>query len=192
MKDSKEKIIDCAKKLIHLKGFQGTSIDDIIKGAGVTKSNLYYHFKSKEEIGLVVLEIRIREYKDSLLASTLGDHTISPEARLKKYYHTLISRHKKLKYKMGCPIGNLALEMSDINEKFRTRISEFLDYWQKQIQSCIKEGVKKREFRDDVSARALALLILSHTEGAIMMTKTHRSATPLSLGSKTLLNLLKK
>ncbi len=192
MKDSREKIIDSAKKLIHLKGFQGTSIDDIIKSSRVTKSNLYYHFKSKEEIGLLVLEMIIKEYEDTLFAATLGDRTFTPEARLNKYYRMLIYRHKKLNFKMGCPLGNLALEMSDINEKFRKRISEFFGYWQKQIQICIKEGIKEKEFRDDVSARALALLIISHTEGAIMMTKAHRSATPLSLASKTLLKLLKK
>lgn len=191
MSTSKEKVIDSAQKLFHLNGFQNTSIDDILKSTGVTKSNLYYHFKSKEELGLLILEKRIREYENKFFSDTLENNSISPEKRLKKYYKRVIAYHENLNCKNGCPFGNLALEMSNTNEKFRSRLSEFFNHWQKTIEKCLKEGIELKEFRSDVSPKIISQLILSHLEGAILMTKTHRSIIPLSSGSKTIMKLIK-
>ncbi len=191
MSTSKEKILESARDLFHLNGYKNTSIDDILKSTGVTKSNFYYHFKSKEELGLLILEIRIKEYEIKFLTDTLGNTSISPEKRLKNYYKKVTSFHKGLNCRGGCPFGNLALEMSDINENFRLRLSKFFNHWQKIIEGCIKEGIKKKEFRDDLSSKSISQLILSHLEGTIMMVKTHRSISPLSNGSKTIIKLIK-
>ena len=188
---NREKIVESARDLFHLNGYQHTSIDDILKSTGVTKSNFYYHFKSKEELGLLILEIRIKQYEIKFLSDTLGNTSIAPEKRLKNYYKKVTSFHKDLNCRRGCPFGNLALEMSDVNENFRLRLSEFFNHWQKIIEGCIKEGIRKKEFRDDLSYKSIAQLILSHLEGAIMIAKTHRSIQPLSMGSKTIIKLIK-
>jgi len=188
---SKEKIIDSAQELFHLKGYQNTSVDDILKSTGVTKSNFYYHFKSKEELGLLVLEKRIKQYETNFLSDTLANTFIPPEKRLKNYYKRVTAYHKNLNCRNGCPFGNLALEMSDVNENFRQRLSDFFNHWQKIIEGCIKEGIRKKEFRGDISANTISQLILSHLEGAIMMVKTHRSIKPLRMGSKTIIELIK-
>jgi len=188
---SKEKIIDSAQKLFHFKGFQNTSIDEILESTGVTKSNLYYHFRSKEELGLLILEKQIREYENNDFSDTLENSSISPEKRLKRHYKKITAYHEDLKCKNGCPFGNLALEMSSTNEKFRSRLSEFFNHWQKIIEKCIKEGVKQKEFRKDISPKIMSQLILSHLEGAILISKTHRAITPLNSGSKTIMKLLK-
>ena len=189
MSSSKERILDCAQDLFHLQGYRSTSVDDILKRAKVTKSNFYYHFKSKEELALLTLSQRINEYEKNLFAPTLGNTALSPEKRLRSYYNKLISLHKTINLKKGCPFGNLALEISGVNEKFRRRISEFFDHWQKQIELCIKDGIKQKQFRDDISPKSLSQLILSHTEGAIMLTKTHKSISALSSGSKLIMKL---
>ncbi len=183
--------MESAQKLFHLNGFQNTSIDDILESTGITKSNLYYHFKSKEELGLLILEKRIIEYEYKFFSDTLENHSLSPEKRLKRYYKKVTAYHEELECKNGCPFGNLALEMSDTNEKFRSRLSKFFTHWQKVIEECIKEGMNLGEFRGDISPKIISQLILSHLEGAILLAKTHRSITPLSSGSKTILKLIK-
>ncbi len=162
-----------------------------MESTGVTKSNLYYHFKSKEELGLLILEKRIREYEQKFFLDTLENFSVSPKKRLKKYYKKVTTYHEELKCKNGCPFGNLALEMSDINEKFRSRLSEFFNHWQRVIEQCIKQGIELGEFRTDISPRIISQLILSHLEGAILLAKTHRSISPLSSGSKTIIKLIK-
>lgn len=191
MNTSRDKVIDSAQKLFHLNGFQNTSIDDILENTGVTKSNLYYHFKSKEQLGLLILEKRITEYEQKFFSDTLENKSITPEKRLKKYYKRVTAYHENLECKNGCPFGNLALEMSTTNEKFRARLSEFFDHWQEIIEKCIKEGIKQKEFRSDISPKVVSQMILSHLEGAILMAKTHRSIIPLRAGSKMIMKLIK-
>jgi TetR/AcrR family transcriptional repressor of nem operon len=190
MNSSKAKIVESAQRLFHRSGFQSTSVDRILESTGVTKSNLYYHFKSKEELGLLILEKRIDEYEKKFFSDTLGNTSISPEQRLKNYYKKVTNYHKNLNCRNGCPFGNLALEMSDINEKFRLRLSKFFNHWQKVIELCIKDGIKQKQFREDISSKTISQLIIAHLEGAILMTKTHRSTVHLKTGSKTIMKLI--
>jgi TetR/AcrR family transcriptional repressor of nem operon len=142
-------------------------------------------------LGLLILEKRISEYERRFFSETLENTSISPEQRLKDYYKKVTAYHKNLDCRNGCPFGNLALEMSDINEKFRLRLSEFFNHWQRIIELCIKEGIKQKQFRSDISSKSISRLIISHLEGAILMVKTHRSTIPLSSGSKTIMKLIK-
>ena len=191
MNKSKERILASAKELFHENGFQQTSVDEILKKSGVTKSNFYYHFKSKEKLGLIILERFIKQYEADVLIKTLGDSSIRPSERLVEFYNSVKTFHKDLQNPRGCPFGNLAIEMSGSNENFRGKLSAFFNSWEKTIEECMKEGMSKGEFRSDLPPAVIAQLILSHLEGAIMMVKTHRSIEPLSSGSETILRLLK-
>lgn len=190
MSKSKERILTSAQELFHKNGFQQTSVDDILRESGVSKSNFYYHFKSKEELGLICLDMRIRQYEADVLEKTLKDPTLTPTERLSRFYKAVQSFHRKTKSPKGCPFGNLAIEMSGVNEKFRERLSDFFGIWQKAIEHCIAEGMNNGEFRSDIPPKTIAQLILSHLEGAVMMVKTHRSLKPLSSGSDTIMKLL--
>jgi TetR/AcrR family transcriptional repressor of nem operon len=188
---SKEKILASAKELFHENGFQQTSVDEILKKSGVTKSNFYYHFKSKEELGLVILERLIGQYEADVLEKTLGDKSLGPSERLVEFYNSVRTFHRDLQNPKGCPFGNLAIEMSGSNENFRENLSAFFNSWEKVIEGCIREGMSTGDFRGDLPPGVVAQLILSHLEGAIMMVKTHRSIEPLSSGSETILRLLR-
>jgi len=187
---SKEKIIGVATELFHKKGYQQTSVDEILEGSGVKKSNFYYHFKSKEELALQILDMRIGEFESNVISKTLRENSLSPKNRLHRFYERVRAFHQGLKCSGGCPFGNLAIEMSDMNEKFRKRLSVFFTRWEEAIESCIREGIQKGEFRPDINPNLAAGLILSQLEGAIMMVKTHKTLDPLTKGAQTVLKLL--
>jgi TetR/AcrR family transcriptional repressor of nem operon len=188
---SKDKILASAKELFHEYGFQQTSVDEILKKSGVTKSNFYYHFKSKEELGLKILQRFINQYEADVLMKTLGNKSLGPSERLIEFYNAVRMFHRDLHNPRGCPFGNMAIEMSGSNENFREKLSAFFNSWEKIIEECINEGMRTGDFRSDIHPGVVAQLILSHLEGAIMMVKTHRSIEPLSSGSETILRLLK-
>ena len=191
MNKSKEKILASAKELFHENGFQQTSVDEILKQSGVTKSNFYYHFKSKEELGLIILDRFIKHYEADVLLKTLGNRSLQPSERLNEFYKAVKTFHRDSEKPKGCPFGNLAIEMSGANENFREKLSAFFNSWERTIQECIEEGMGKGDFRSDLPPGEIAQLILSHLEGAIMMVKTHRSIEPLSTGVETIMKLLK-
>jgi TetR/AcrR family transcriptional regulator, transcriptional repressor for nem operon len=188
---SKEKILTSAKELFHENGFRQTSVDEILKKSGVTKSNFYYHFKSKEELGLIILDRFIQLYESDVLIKTLGNKALTPFDRLIEFYRAVRTFHRDMEKPRGCPFGNMAIEMSGSNESFREKLSVFFNSWAKIIEECMREGMSTGDFRSDLPPGVIAQLILSHLEGAIMMVKTHRSIEPLSSGSETIIRLLK-
>ncbi|MGE5445051.1 MAG: TetR/AcrR family transcriptional regulator [Ignavibacteriales bacterium] len=187
---SKEKIILVATDLFHKKGYQTTTVDEIAEATGVTKSNLYYHFRSKEELALETLDMRMKQFESEVILSTLGEISLSPQKRLQQFYDRVADFHSSLECRYGCPFGNLAIEMSDVSEKFRKRLSIFFRNWEKAIEKCIDEGIREGEFRRDINPKLVAQLILSQVEGAIMMVKTHKILEPLTAGAKVVLKLL--
>ena len=82
--NNKSKIIQTAIELFRLFGYDGASIDMLVKTAGVSKSNFYYYFESKEKLGLKVLEILFNHQKDIL--SILIDRDVNPAERFVKFY----------------------------------------------------------------------------------------------------------
>jgi TetR/AcrR family transcriptional repressor of nem operon len=187
---SKEKIIKVAARLFHKNGYQITTVDEIAETTGVTKSNLYYHFRSKEELALKSLDSRMKQFESEVILSTLADISLSPKKRLQRFYDRVSNFHRDLKCRYGCPFGNLAIEMSDVSEKFRKRLSYFFRNWEGAIEKCINEGISEGEFRHDINPTLVAQLILSQVEGAIMMVKTHKTLQPLTAGSEAVLKLL--
>jgi len=179
-----------AGELFHKRGYHQTSLDEILEASGVTKSNFYYHFKTKEELALTVLDMRIKQFESEVVSDALEDEYISPKNRLLKLYNRVIKFHRGLKCNGGCPFGNLAIEMSDVNDKFRELLSLFFIRWQKAIEECVIDGVKKGEFRGDIDPGSTAGIVLSQLEGAIMMVKTHKTIDPLVTGKQTVLKLL--
>ena len=188
---SKRKIIDSAQVLFHRQGFQQTSLDDITRESGVTRSNLYYHFNSKEELGLEALRDRIKHYEAEVLDPTLRNASLPPTERLSEFYRRVAAYHRSQVPPAGCPFGNLAVEMSGTNDNFREVLSSFFDMWEDSLEICIRQGIESGEFRRDYPPRLMAQMILSHLEGMVLMVKTHRTMEPLDSGSAMIMSLLK-
>ena len=188
---SKRKIIDSAQGLFHRQGFQQTSLDDITRESGVTRSNLYYHFNSKEELGLEALRDRIKHYEAEVLEPTLRNTSLSPSERLSAFYSRVAAYHRNQIPPAGCPFGNLAVEMCGTNDNFREVLSSFFDMWEDTLESCIREGIESGEFRGDYPPRLMAQTILSHLEGVILMVKTYRTMAPFDSGAEFIMSLIK-
>ncbi len=190
MTKNRVKIINRAKKLFHKKGFSHTSVDQIIAESNVSKSNFYYHFKTKDDLGLEILNLRIEEFRSGVIRSILLDTNHSAVYRISGLYDAFIEFHNDLNCKRGCPFGNLALEMSDLSEGFRQSLHSFFDEWIDALSLCIRQGVENGEFSNEIDPRDLAEFIFSHIEGAILLLKTQKTIGPLQNGKSTVLRLL--
>ena len=96
-------ILKTTRAILMAHGFHNTSINDIIGATGVKKGNLYYHFASKEEIGLAVLEDARDEFFTFLTNSFKGD---SPCARVVSSCQAVFDEQKKHIFAGGCLFGN--------------------------------------------------------------------------------------
>jgi TetR/AcrR family transcriptional regulator, transcriptional repressor for nem operon len=190
---SKQKILESAGELFYHVGYQTTSIDDILLRCGVARSNFYYHFKSKEELACAVIEVQVEEFETLLLAS-LQNRAYDPAQRLAEFCAGLcrVQAQQQLR---GCPFGNFAATLSgredEQAERFRRRLCLLFRQTEAALRDCLIDGVRDRQFRDDIAPSDLATLILATIEGVLILTKTYRDRTPLVNGLAAMQQMLR-
>jgi len=170
---TREKIIQAAFEEIHSHGFQATSMNEIIKRAGTTKGALYHHFKSKTELGYAVVDQVIRPLMKERWLDPLSKSE-NPIDALINCMAELIKNTPKQAVIRGCPLANLAHEMSGIDEGFRLKLSEVLEAWQDGLSQVFSEGIKKGHVRPDVDTSNVACFLVASIEGTIGMAKNSK------------------
>ena len=167
--------MDAAGRLIHLRGFHNTSVDDILRESGVGKGNLYYYFKSKDELGYAALDRTLERIQEEIL-ERLSASGVDPWTQLERFLEYAVERARREGCVGGCPLGNLALEMSDIHEGFRTRLSDAFSQVRSKIEETLDRAKCEGTLRTGTDIPRLANFILAAFEGAFMMGKLHRDA----------------
>jgi TetR/AcrR family transcriptional repressor of nem operon len=183
---SREKILYCARELFYFVGYQTTSVDDILRACGVAKSNFYYHFRTKDELALAVLDLEIAEFEGGAL-KTLSDTEQDPMERLSRFCEVLLKAQAEVQQMGGCPFGNFAAALSSRDgdnrtQRFRDVLGPLFSQIQSALAACLRDGVYSGAFRHDVPTEELAMTILAAIEGLMLMTKTQRDAAPLRQG----------
>ena len=177
MKDRRSQILDAAAHLIAERGFTLTSIDDVIRESGLSgKSHFYHYFKSKEQLGYEVLNRQFERFADRGLA-ILREPMIDPLERLNLFVDSLIALQVERGCKGGSPFGNLAAEMADAHEGFRTRIDIVFGRWAAQIESLLWEA--RPHLAEGTDAPRLARFIIATLEGAMLMSRVQRDGSAL-------------
>jgi TetR/AcrR family transcriptional regulator, transcriptional repressor for nem operon len=188
---NKEKVVQAAMELFHRKGFQSTGLEEILSHSGVCKSNFYYHFRSKEELGLSVLEEKMKEMRGELIEPALGDYTIPPRERLIRYFEGMIRYCDRFGCTRGCIFGNMTLELADHNEGMRSCLAAFFRDLEDRIRDTLLEGAASGGIAlKGMTAKELASAAVSLLEGGILLSRGYRDTSPLRSGMQLLIGYM--
>ncbi|MBA3993006.1 MAG: hypothetical protein C0469_05710 [Cyanobacteria bacterium DS2.3.42] len=187
---SRQKLIEATIELMSSRGFEAMGINSILEAAGVSKSNFYYHFKSKEDLCLAALDAMSDMFFTQMLDPVLSIKTLSPRKRLEKLLKGMADMMESECCNKGCPFVNLATETSDFIPAFRERISQYFERYQQGLAEVIQEGIQLGEFRSDVSAKLAAQVLLASLNGTIVLTKVHKRPQVMKENIKAFLALL--
>ena len=170
-------IIEAASEVMTRQGYQQTSIDDVIKVAGLCgKAHFYHYFKSKEELGHAVLRHQFERFTERGLA-LLRDPMVEPLQRLNLFVDTVVASQAKRGCTGAGPCGVIAAEMVDMHEGFRQSVEVLLERWTAQLQALLWEA--RPQLKDDVDIARLARFIVATLEGAFFMSRVKREITVL-------------
>jgi TetR/AcrR family transcriptional repressor of nem operon len=186
---TKFRILSEGAKIIHQKGFNHTGIQEILDAAGVPKGSFYFYFKSKDDFGLQLIDF-FTQFVDALAESQLSSREHSPVERLKSFFRIMINTAEEQGCRGGCPIGNLAQEMADQNEAFRTKVREAFRRMSDSIARCLDEARELKQIRQSLDPRETADFILNSWEGALLRMKTENSLEPLLVFENMIFNSL--
>ena len=156
------RLIEAANKLIHQQGFNQTTLADIARESEVPLGNVYYYFKTKEEIGSALIEHRADFYRGVIESwNQLPD----PRQRLVALIQ-MVSGERETLAQSGCPIGSLCQELhkdgGPLADKSASLMAAILSWTEQQFRQLGKE----KESPD------LALHLVSALQGASLLTHT--------------------
>ena len=174
--DSRGRLLQAAEKTVYLYGFGGASIANIAKEARVPLGNVYYYFKTKDEIGGAIVGLRVSRFKK--LLAELGKAG-SPKERLCAFVDIKYKNREALA-RGGCPVGTLCSELQKYGgtaaKKSRVLFAEALIWMEKQFEALGK-GADSHE---------LAIHLLSATQGVSVLAHTFHDPTMIATETQRL------
>ncbi|MGH8285583.1 MAG: TetR/AcrR family transcriptional regulator [Steroidobacteraceae bacterium] len=168
--DTRARIVTAAMELIWEKGYNSTSIADILKRADVNGGSLYHFFPGKQDLLLAVLDM-YRSGIDEMLLQPAWRGVKDPIERV----FALLAAYRGMILSTdcfyGCPIGSLALELHEPDVPVRERLAANFTAWTEAVERCL---VDAGGWRPGVDCRRLAEFVLTTMEGGVMLTRTYR------------------
>lgn len=151
-------ILQRSFELIYAKGYQNTSIDDILATTKVTKGAFYYHFRNKEEMGIAIID----ELLKPALTDGFSDLLKSSDDPLDAIYrlmHHLLMENELLKVEYGCPAANFTQEMTPWNQAFSIALQGITEQWAEAMTSAIERGKEKGSVKSGTDAGQVTLFV---------------------------------
>jgi AcrR family transcriptional regulator len=169
--DTRSRIIEAARDLFWEKGYNSTSVADILSRSQVNSGSLYHFFPSKQDVLIGVLTA----YRDGIEAWLLEpawgqiDDPIEKIFALLNHYRWRLLETECL---YGCPIGSLALELHEPDPAVRELMAANFANWTSAVEARLAEAGSR--LPADLDRRALAEFIMTTMEGGVMQARTYR------------------
>ena len=159
---------------MSVKGYHNTSLDDVLRESGVGKGNFYHYFRSKEELGYAILERIVQKFVAETLEPSFQDDRLTAQQQIRGFLDRVLDSQRRLNCVGGCPMGNLASELSDVHEGFRQRLAQVFTLWRERLKQVIRSGQAAGALSSNFEPEGLAQFLVAGLEGAILMTKVSK------------------
>jgi TetR/AcrR family transcriptional regulator, transcriptional repressor for nem operon len=186
---TRERLVQAAFREVFRYGFQSAGIDTILAATNVTKGALYHHFESKEALGYAIVE--------EVVAVLTHDRWLRPlqQSKDKDPIDALIAIIEAIPgqprdVKAGCPLVNLAQEMSLLDEQFRKRLEKIFHAWQEGIATALARGQSQGTVRRDLVPEETASFLVAMVEGYEVLAKNAQDAKVWNLGIRNITDWL--
>jgi TetR/AcrR family transcriptional regulator, transcriptional repressor for nem operon len=171
-----DQILDVAENLIQTRGYSAFSYADIATTLGIRKASIHYHFPSKTDLGMAVVDRYVARFATALSAIA-ADTTRSSMAMLDFYTEPYLDFAKSTD--KVCLCGALAGEMMALPPELRARVDQFFKEHQTWLAAILRRGVERGEFKLAAPPAKTARLILGALQGALLVKRTTQDASQL-------------
>ena len=187
---TRQKILMAAFHEFYKHGFQGGSLNHIVEAAGTTKGALFHHFAGKQELGYAVVDEMIGPLLQQRWLHPVR-HSADPIADLQKAFRQFVKEDiKSGSFVQGCPLNNLAQEMSPLDQGFHDRIDKLYDTWRKCYAAALADGIKSHKVRKGISPRNVAALVVASQMGIWGTAKSSQDPQLMAQASDALCDYL--
>ena len=174
--DTAEKILDLAETLIQTRGCSAFSYQDIADALGIKKASIHYHFESKTDLTIAVID-RYAARFDEALAAIERDESVSSMAMLDHYAEPYMAFSETPD--RVCLSSALAGEILALPPELRERLALYFKSHQQWLTRILKRGVARGEFKLSEPAGKMARLVLGALQGALLVKRTTGDASQM-------------
>jgi TetR/AcrR family transcriptional repressor of nem operon len=172
--ETKKRLIQKAAEIFNTRGYSGTAVSDLMDATGLQKGGIYRHFRSKEELALQAFDYAV-ETVTPLLFQDFDRQ--SPLRQLRQFIWNFV--HLRSPIPGGCPMINTACDNDDGDPLLKERTRKAVNVCLDRLADAAARAIEQGEIKPDTDARALALLVFSALEGALVVSRLEGSFKPL-------------
>lgn len=182
---TRERIVERAAELVAEHGVEGTSLDEVLAAAGVSKGQLYHYFADRDALVAAAVARRCALVLDELTQLLGGVATLAELERTLGGFVAVYEQRLS-----GCPIGTLASEVAERNEGARVEVAAAFDAWEGLFADALERMRERGELRAEASPQTLATALLASVEGGLLLTQTRKNAASLRIAVEAALRQL--
>jgi TetR/AcrR family transcriptional regulator, transcriptional repressor for nem operon len=169
---TREMILARAAPLFNQRGYESSSITDIMAATGLEKGGIYKHFRSKEELMLAAFDHAFAQTQQRM--RMLLQEKRQAVERLYAIIDFFVQNVDEPPVAGGCPVMNTAIESDDAYPILRERAQAAMDQWFDTIHRIVVKGIERREIQEQVDAQIVADIFIASLEGALMVSKLYQ------------------
>jgi TetR/AcrR family transcriptional regulator, transcriptional repressor for nem operon len=173
--ETRQRLVVTAMQLFRDKGYNSTSVADVLHCAGLNSGSLYHFFPGKQDLLLAVLDA----YHGGIGALLLEPAWRGVSDPIERIFALLDAYRQALlasECTYACPIGSLALELHEPDQPVRARLAANFSAWTQAVHACLTDAGER--LPAGLPREELASFVLTVMEGAVMQARTYRDLRP--------------
>ena len=162
-------IVEKTAPIFNMKGYAGTSLNDITAATGLTKGSIYGNFANKDEVALAAFDYNLKNVSSRIDADM--NKQVSVKDKLLVYINIYQKFIDGSVSEGGCPVLNTAVDADDTHPELREKVLKAVLGWKNKIAKLVETGISVKEINADHNPEQVALTIIAIIEGGIMISR---------------------
>ena len=165
-----EQVLDAAMRVFWEKGYDATSIADIVAVTGASRYGLYDLFGDKRALFLRVLD----RYLDIVICGYLGDLLMEDASAetIRAYFEHLISIAEQPEIRFGCLMCSTAIELAAEDDIIRKKVHDYFDWLTSLFERALQNSVARKDMPASTKVKELALYLTGLVQGGAVFARS--------------------
>lgn len=181
-KNTSQQILDIAQQLVQTRGFNAFSYADIAEALHVTKASLHYHFTTKADLGVGLIERYDRRIEETLAGIDRSGAGAAEKIRAYVRIYSEVLRDDRM-----CLCGMLAAEFATLPKPMRSALDRYFEHNDRWLAAVLEEGRRQGALKFSGSSADMAQFLIGSLEGAMMLARSHGGMARFDAATRRLL-----
>ncbi|MBI4192399.1 MAG: TetR family transcriptional regulator C-terminal domain-containing protein [Betaproteobacteria bacterium] len=175
--ETQQQLLRQGMAMLLRQGYHNLGVAAVLEATQIPKGSFYYHFASKEDFGLQVIDLYMKEVHGGL-DQCLGDESLPPLQRVRRFFESTEEKYRTEGY-LGCLLGGLGQELSGVSESFRRKVEQCFSEIARRIAACLREAIQRGDLPKETDPEKMAEVLVNCWEGAALRTRLRQDPAPL-------------